>query len=184
MDSIKEEHTTTPDATPSKKKRIENAEQQNAQTSTPAKKKQMGGKEPHKAKQETDKVNSKNPFAKKQLPNKNTVNQKSPAANRFNKNNEKQKSPGANPFNKQQTPKQDAVGQASGANPFRKPGKKDDAPRRPGGAATKPRSKHDFKAKGKPNNSNPNGISDDRLKAYGINPRKFHNRQKYGKKSQ
>ncbi|ALC43457.1 CG5645, partial [Drosophila busckii] len=30
--------------------------------------------------------------------------------------------------------------------------------------------------------SNPNGVTDDRLKAYGINPRKFHNQQKYGKK--
>ncbi|EDV38837.1 uncharacterized protein Dana_GF25002 [Drosophila ananassae] len=40
---------------------------------------------------------------------------------------------------------------------------------------------NNFKAKNRMN-KNPNGITDDRLKAYGINPRKFHKREKYGKK--
>lgn len=40
---------------------------------------------------------------------------------------------------------------------------------------------NNFKAKNRIN-KNPNGITDDRLKAYGINPRKFHKREKYGKK--
>lgn len=50
------------------------------------------------------------------------------------------------------------------------------------------RAKHQVK---KPQNQNPfnkegttNGVSDDRLKAYGINPKKFHNQQKYGKNGQ
>ncbi|XP_030385689.1 protein KRI1 homolog [Scaptodrosophila lebanonensis] len=45
-----------------------------------------------------------------------------------------------------------------------------------------PRKTHNFKAKNK--TSTPNGITDERLKAYGINPRKFHKTQKYGKKAQ
>lgn len=50
------------------------------------------------------------------------------------------------------------------------------------------KSKHQVK---KTQNQNPfskevttNGVSDDRLKAYGINPKKFHNQQKYGKNGQ
>ncbi|EDV96253.1 protein KRI1 homolog [Drosophila grimshawi] len=129
---------------------------------TPAKKTKIEKVKPQKAKQETEKTNSKNPFAKKQFANK--AEGSKPAANRFEK-----RAP---------------VGRTSGANPFKRTSNNADEPRRQGGAGLNPRSKRDFKPHSKGNNSNPNGISDDRLKAYGINPRKFHNRQKYGKKQQ
>ncbi|XP_034480476.1 protein KRI1 homolog [Drosophila innubila] len=154
---------------------------------TPAKKKKVEKVQPP-AKKEAEKGNTKNPFAKKQFPNKNVANPKEA---------------GPNPFNKQNMPKPGPVGVTSGANPFKNAGNKSQTPRREGGdfkprpkrdfkGKGKPnnsnpnesRPKRDFKGKGKPNNSNPNGITDDRLKAYGINPRKFHNRQKYGKKEQ
>ncbi|KAM8709057.1 hypothetical protein ACLKA7_015948 [Drosophila subpalustris] len=131
---------------------------------TPAKKKKVE-KVQKPVKKETEKGNARNPFAKKQFPNKNA---------------EIAKATGGNPFNKQNKSKQVPVEGISGANPFKKAANKTSAPRQEGDFKARP--KRDFKGKSKLNNSNPNGITDDRLKAYGINPRKFHNRQKYGKK--
>ncbi|XP_023179364.2 protein KRI1 homolog [Drosophila hydei] len=177
---IKNEDLTTSVEIPAKRKKIDNDEQDNKPTATittaPAKKKKIEKQEPQKAKQTAKKNNSKNPFAKNQVPNKNEV---------------KPSGASGNPFNKQQAPRQQQTtkqqqaprkpqaprlhqAQSTGTNPFKKLGNKNET--------TRP--KRDFKAKGKANSSNPNGISDDRLKAYGINPRKFHNRQKYGKKPQ
>lgn len=178
---IKNEDLTTSVEIPAKRKKIDNDEQDNNKptstiSTTPAKKKKFEKQEPQKATQTAKKDNSKNPFAKNQVPNKNEV---------------KPSGASGNPFNKQQAPRQQQTtkqqqaprkpqaprlhqAQSTGTNPFKKLGNKNETAR----------PKRDFKAKGKANSSNPNGISDDRLKAYGINPRKFHNRQKYGKKPQ
>lgn len=134
----------------------------------PVKKKKIEQKQ-QTAKKETEKGIAKNPFAKKEFPIKNV---------------ETSKAKGGNPFGKQNKSKQGTIGfESNQANPFKNAGSKEDVPRRVG-SDFKSRPKRDFKGKGKPNNFNPNGITDDRLKAYGINPRKFHNRQKYGKKEQ
>ncbi|XP_017128654.1 protein KRI1 homolog [Drosophila elegans] len=98
-----------------------------------------------------------------------------------------EKSNGNNPFNKQQKKPNQKQGRQqvnnnqgeykqapSGANPFRKTSEKASAP-------FPAKKTNSFKAKNKINN-NSSGITDDRLKAYGINPRKFHKREKYGKK--
>ncbi|BFF96767.1 protein KRI1 homolog [Drosophila madeirensis] len=65
---------------------------------------------------------------------------------------------------------------SSGANPFKKSNQK--AGDRPFPA----KKTNNFKAKNRTDSGHPSGITDDRLKAYGINPRKFHKREKYGKK--
>jgi len=44
--------------------------------------------------------------------------------------------------------------------------------------------KFDNKKNWKQNNSSSNGIADERLKAFGINPKKFHNKAKYGGQNQ
>ncbi|XP_017071192.1 protein KRI1 homolog [Drosophila eugracilis] len=113
-----------------------------------------------------------------------------PLKNRESAPTQPGKPKGNNPFNKQNTkPNQKldlppihknqgdnkkAPRKATGSNPFSKSNPKASAP-----FPTK--KTNNFKAKNKGNN-NPNGITDDRLKAYGINPRKFHKREKYGKK--
>ncbi|KAH8378962.1 hypothetical protein KR009_002317, partial [Drosophila setifemur] len=121
-----------------------------------------------------NKQNGKNPFNKQQ--NKPNQKPEQPSRNNF-PGKPKQEASGANPFQKSNPkssaplPARKANGfkNASGGNPFQKSNSN---------PAKKP---NNFKAKNK-TNTNPNGITDDRLKAYGINPRKFHNREKYGKK--
>ncbi|KAH8255222.1 hypothetical protein KR038_006053 [Drosophila bunnanda] len=91
---------------------------------------------------------------------------------------------GNNPFNKKQNTRNSRPGQApinnkqgnakQGANPFKKSDHKPSGP-------FPAKKNNNFKAKNKMN-KNSSGITDDRLKAYGINPRKFHKREKYGKK--
>lgn len=96
---------------------------------------------------------------------------------------------GNNPFNKPQSTSQQrqelppihknqggnkkGPRNANGPNPFKKSNQKPSAP-------FPAKKTNNFKAKNKQNNNS--GITDDRLKAYGINPRKFHKREKYGKK--
>ncbi|XP_017137154.1 protein KRI1 homolog [Drosophila miranda] len=79
---------------------------------------------------------------------------------------------GTSPFKGKQN---QATSPSSGANPFKKSNQKSGERPFP---AKKP---NNFKAKSR-TDTNPSGITDDRLKAYGINPRKFHKREKYGKK--
>ncbi|XP_016997172.2 protein KRI1 homolog [Drosophila takahashii] len=100
----------------------------------------------------TEKSNGNNPFSKPNL-----------------KSNHSQKLP---PIHKNQGDNKKSPKNATGANPFKKSNQKDSAP-------FPAKKTNNFKAKNKGNN---NGITDDRLKAYGINPRKFHKREKYGKK--
>ncbi|XP_017863004.1 PREDICTED: protein KRI1 homolog [Drosophila arizonae] len=160
----------------------------------PAKKKKFEKQKPQTDKQVANKDNSNNPFAKKQVLNKNDVKGNDANSNPFKKQQaprpqqtqrpqqasrppkgpRQKQAPGQQKVSRKQHAPGQQPAQSTGANPFKKAGNKSEAPR----------SKRDFKTKGKANNSNPNGISDDRLKAYGINPRKFHNRQKYGKKAQ
>ncbi|XP_052844410.1 protein KRI1 homolog [Drosophila gunungcola] len=105
--------------------------------------------------------------------------------NNASKNSEK--SNGNNPFNKQQKKPNQRQGQQqvnnnqgdnkqapTGVNPFKKANEKASAP-------FPAKKTNNFKSKNKINNTT-SGITDDRLKAYGINPRKFHKREKYGKK--
>lgn len=195
-------------ATPVKKKKFEKKPQKVQQDSTvqvvatPAKKKKLE-EQSQTPKQESGSTNTNNPFAK-QSSNNNDGKLFLPVNNRF-KNKQKGakagpvgRASGGNPFKNagksngtdggsfQQREKRDfkPKGKPNNVNGFSKnPGKfsRTGAPRREGDSF-KPRGKRDFKAKGKPNNDNPNGLSDDRLKAYGINPRKFRNQQKYGKK--
>jgi len=101
--------------------------------------------------------------------------EKSNGNNPFNKQNgkpnQRQQLP---PIHKNQGDNTKSPKNATGANPFKKSNQK--------ASGTFPAKKtNNFKAKNKLNNST-NGITDDRLKAYGINPRKFHKREKYGKK--
>ncbi|XP_017096391.2 protein KRI1 homolog [Drosophila bipectinata] len=96
------------------------------------------------------------------------------------------KSNGNNPFNKKtngQSPDQKPLATSfkgrskqggDNANPFKKSNQAS-------GTSLPAKKTNNFKAKNRIN-KNPNGITDDRLKAYGINPRKFHKREKYGKK--
>ncbi|XP_017021332.1 protein KRI1 homolog [Drosophila kikkawai] len=141
------------------------------------------------------KSNGKNPFNKPQnRPNSKPGQPPKLIANgtenqKQNKSEKKTETPtqksetanGNNPFNKQQKKPNSKPGQApfnnkkgnakQGPNPFKK------SEHKPSGA----KKTHNFKAKNKIN-KNSSGITDDRLKAYGINPRKFHKREKYGKK--
>ncbi|EDW94259.1 protein KRI1 homolog [Drosophila yakuba] len=95
-------------------------------------------------------------------------------ANPFNKpqlkSHQRQELP---PIHKNQGGNKKGPKNASGPNPFKKSNQKPSAP-------FPAKKTNNFKAKNKQNNNS--GITDDRLKAYGINPRKFHKREKYGKK--
>ncbi|KAH8316751.1 hypothetical protein KR074_002005 [Drosophila pseudoananassae] len=91
---------------------------------------------------------------------------------------------GNNPFTKKpngQSPDQKPLATTNmkgrskqGGNPFKKSNQAS-------GTSLPAKKTNNFKAKNRII-KNPNGITDDRLKAYGINPRKFHKREKYGKK--
>ncbi|KAH8270018.1 hypothetical protein KR018_002420 [Drosophila ironensis] len=94
----------------------------------------------------------KNPFHKNQSQPQNQQDQEQPARKNF-----------------QGKLKQGA--KSAKGNPFKKSGSESFPARK---------TTH-FKAKNR-TDQNSNGITDDRLKAYGINPRKFHKREKYGKK--
>ncbi|KAH8364320.1 hypothetical protein KR084_005889 [Drosophila pseudotakahashii] len=128
------------------------------QTQTPAKpentKTNNAFKKTETAPTKTKNSNGNNPFSKPNL-----------------KPNQGQ---GLPPIHKHQGDNKKSPKNATGANPFKKSNQK--------ASASFPAKKtNNFKAKNKGNNSN-SGITDDRLKAYGINPRKFHKREKYGKK--
>ncbi|KAH8365685.1 hypothetical protein KR093_003364 [Drosophila rubida] len=146
-------------------------------TPPPAKKQKVEQVDQQTAPEDDGKTNANNPFAKQKYPHK-TVEH--PIGGR--RNGGKPNATNGNRFNKPNNKlKAAAVGGKYG-NPFKKPGFKATEAR--GAGDSKARPKREFNSRVKTNNANPNGITDDRLKAYGINPRKFHNRQKYGKKEQ
>ncbi|KAH8406326.1 hypothetical protein KR215_011422 [Drosophila sulfurigaster] len=147
----------------------------------PAKKQKLEVTE-QSGQKDSGKTNANNPFAKQKYPQ----SIEPLKAKGGQRNGRKPNATAGQIFNKQNRQKPAGVGAkggaSTGANPFKKTGFKANGPRKGGDFQARP--KRDFKAKAKSNNANPNGITDDRLKAYGINPRKFHNRQKYGKKEQ
>ncbi|XP_037722586.1 protein KRI1 homolog [Drosophila subpulchrella] len=156
----KTENTKPNNALANNKKEPKNAENgfKKPQNQTPTKPEQTNSsntiKNAEAAPTKTEKSNGNNPFNKQN-----------------GKPNPRQQLP---PIHKNQGDNKKSPKNATGANPFKKSNQKASGP-------FPAKKTNNFKAKNKVNNTT-NGITDDRLKAYGINPRKFHKREKYGKK--
>ncbi|KAH8239965.1 hypothetical protein KR032_009850 [Drosophila birchii] len=168
------------------------ATESQAKDDAPAPKKSKPDESPQEngpAKQTQNKTDKNKASKNKKAPKTLANGTENTTQNKFEKKTENatqksEKVNGNNPFNKQQNRPNSKPGQApfnnkqgsgkQGANPFKKSDHKPSA-------AFPAKKTNNFKAKNKMN-KNAGGITDDRLKAYGINPRKFHKREKYGKK--